>query len=206
MSEWTAARVMVALRDLGLVGDGPVRMRDLFDIAKQARDLPLVEVDRLMAEPSYAGRMAAFCVLDFQARARPGDSVLCEAYLRHHDAIDAWDMVDRAAPWVVGSYVAGGPYAILHDLAASPDALRRRTAMTAPLWFVKHGSDADVLAGFEVAAELHPDGDPLVHKPVGIYLAHAGQRLREQLLTFLAEHEDAMARPAVRIARRKLST
>ena len=44
----------------------------------------------------------------------------------------------------------------------------------------------------------------MVHKPVGIWLAHAGDRQRERLLAFLDEHEDAMARPAVRLARRKL--
>lgn len=205
MGDWTAARVMKALEDLGLLADGPIRMRDLFDTAKRARDLPSDEIDRLMVQPPYAVRMAAFCILDFQARARPGDVALRDAYLRHHDSIDAWDMVDRAAPWVIGSCVAGGPYDLLHDLAASPDPLRRRTAMTAPLWFVRHGTDADVLAGFAVATALHADTDPLVHKPVGIFLAHAGERTRPQLLRFLAEHENQMPRQAVRLARRKLT-
>ncbi|UMG94117.1 DNA alkylation repair protein [Nocardioides sp. TF02-7] len=205
MNDWTAAGVMTALEELGLLADGPRRMRDLFDTARRARDLPLDEVDKLMVQPPYAARMAAFCILDFQARARPGDVALRDAYLRHHDSIDTWDMVDRAAPWVIGSCVAGGPYDLLHDLAASPDPLRRRTAMTAPLWFVRHGTDADVLAGFEVAAALRADADPLVHKPVGIFLAHAGERLRPHLLEFLAEHESHMPRPAARLARRKLT-
>ena len=205
MSEWTAARVVRLLEDRGLVAEGPIRMRDLFDTAKLARDLPPDEVDRLMGQAPYAARLAAFCILDFQARARPGDVGLRDAYLRHHDAIDAWGMVDRAAPWVIGSCLTGGPYDLLHDLAASADSLRRRTAMTAPLWFVKYGTDADVLAGFDIAAALRADADPLVHKPVGIYLAHAGERLRPQLLTFLAEHESHMPRPAVRLARRKLT-
>lgn len=196
---------MEELDDLGLLAEGRVRMRDLFDTAKRARDLAADEVDLLMEQPSYAARMAAFSILDFQARARPGDVALRDAYLRHHDAIDAWDMVDRAAPWVVGSCVAGGPYALLHELAASPDPLRRRTAMTAPLWFVRHGADADVLAGFEVAAVLHADANPLVHKPVGIFLAHAGERMRPQLLAFLAEHESKMPRQAARLARRRLT-
>jgi hypothetical protein len=100
--------------------------------------------------------------------------------------------------------VAGGPYDLLHSLAASADPLRRRTAMTAPLWFVRHGSDADLAAGFALAAVLHADPDPLVHKPVGIYLAHAGDRDRDALLAFLDRHEPAMARPAARLARRKL--
>jgi 3-methyladenine DNA glycosylase AlkD len=203
---WTAERVATELRDRGLVdpGDGGIAMRELFAVAKSARELPLAEVDLLFAEPSYAARMAAVCVLDFQARRRPGEPAQLDAYLRNHDRIDDWGMVDRAAPWVVGAAVAGGPYGLLHELATSAAPIRRRTAMTAPLWFVKHGSDADVEAGFGIAELLHADAEPVVHKPVGIWLAHAGDRQRERLLAFLDEHEDAMARPAVRLARRKL--
>ncbi len=90
-------------------------------------------------------------------------------------------MVDRAAPRVIGATLTGGPYDLLHELAASPDAHRRRTAMTAPLWFVKNGDDTDVEAGIAIAAVLQDDPDPLVHKPVGIYLAYAGERLPERL-------------------------
>jgi 3-methyladenine DNA glycosylase AlkD len=127
-----------------------------------------------------------------------------DAYLRNHDRIDDWGMVDRAAPWVIGAVLTGGPYDLLHDLARFPDPIRRRTAITAPLWFVKHGSDADLEAGFAVAERLHADPEPVVHKAVGIWLAHAGDRHRERLLAFLDTHEPAMARAASRLARRKL--
>jgi 3-methyladenine DNA glycosylase AlkD len=82
--------------------------------------------------------------------------------------------------------------------------MRRRTSITAPLWFVKYGSDADVEAGFGIAEVLHDDPEPVVHRAVGIWLAHAGDRQRERLLAFLDQHEAAMARPAARLARRKL--
>ena len=202
---WTAERVLAELRDRRLLdtGDGIV-MRELFAVARTARELPLSEVAVLFGEPSYAARMAAVCVLDLQARRRPGDPALLDAYLRHHDRIDDWGMVDRAAPWVVGAALAGGPYDLLRELAGSADPVRRRTAMTAPLWFVKHGSDDDVEAGFGIAGLLHDDAEPVVHKAVGIWLAHAGDRQRDRLLAFLDEHEPAMARPAARLARRKL--
>jgi hypothetical protein len=202
---WTAARVMVELRSRGLIDpDGGTAMRELFAVARAARDLPLADVDALLAEPSYAARMAGVCVLDVQARRRPGDPALLDAYLRNHDRIDDWGMVDRAAPWVVGAALAGGPYGLLHDLARSSDPFRRRTSITAPLWFVKHGDDHDLDAGFGIAALLHADPVAVVHKAVGIWLAHAGDRQRDRLLRFLDDHEGAMARPAARLARRKL--
>lgn len=194
---WSAARVLGAL-----VPDGP--MRDLFDTAKSAAGtIPDDELEKLFAEESYQPRMAAFCILDFRARKRPGDLTLRDTYLRHHDRIDAWDMVDRAAPRVIGATLVGGPYDLLHELAASTDPLRRRTAMTAPLWFVKYSDDADVEAGFAVAEVLHADPDPVVHKPVGIYLAYAGERLPERFDEFMASYGDAMPRPAHRLAMRK---
>ena len=85
-------------------------------------------------------------------------------------------MVDRAAPWVVGAALSGGPYDVLHDLARSPDPLRRSTAITAPLWFVRRGADADLAEGFRLAARLPSDPEPMVTNAVGIFLSHAGER------------------------------
>jgi len=193
---WTAERVLAELTP-------GMRMRILFDTAKAATWIAPEELETLFAEPSYEARMAAFCILDFQARKRLGDLTLRDTYLRHHDRIDDWGMVDRAAPRVVGATLTGGPYDLLHELAASPDPYRRRTAMTAPLWFVKYSDDTDVEAGIAIAEVLHADPDPLVHKPVGIYLAYAGERLPDRLTEFLDLYGETMPRPAYRIAIRK---
>jgi 3-methyladenine DNA glycosylase AlkD len=85
-------------------------------------------------------------------------------------------MVDRAAPRVVGGHLAGRSKAPLFELAAAAEPLRRRTAITAPLYFVKAGSDEDVAAGFDVAARLADDPEPVVRRAVAIFLKHAGRR------------------------------
>lgn len=180
-----------------------VRMGTLFAIAKEARGLKPEQIDALVADDCYEARLAAFCVLDFQARRSPGDPVLLDAYLGHHDRIITWRMVDRAAPWVVGAAVSGGPYDVLHDLAQSSDPLRRRTAITAPLWFVRRGTDADLAEGFSIAARLPADPEQVVSNAVGIYLAHAGERDPAALDKFLADHEPSMPRHAFRLATRK---
>ena len=195
-TEWTAQRVLAELTP-------GMRMRILFDTAKAATSISPDELETLFAEPSYEARLAAFSILDFQARKRLGDLELRDTYLRHHHRIDHWGMVDRAAPRVIGATLIGGPYDLLHELASSPDAHRRRTAMTAPLWFVKYGNDTDVEAGITIAEILHADPDPIVHMPVGIYLAHAGERLPERLTQFLDRHAETMPRAAYRIAIRK---
>ena len=184
-----------------------VRMRDLFDLAKANTDLRLTELDRLLDHPAYEPRMAAMCILDFRARRRLTDGArreLYNAYLDRHDRITTWDMVDRAAPRVVGGYLAGRSPAPLHALAASPEPLERRTAITAPLHFVRAGNADDLSVGFVIAAGLAGDTDPVVHKPVGIFLKHAGARDPAALQGFLTEHAAAMPRPALRLAVEKL--
>ena len=188
--------------------DGRVRMGSLFEVAKTHTGLPLAEVELLLDHPAYEPRMAAFCILDFKARRKlddAGRAELYDVYLRRHDRITTWDMVDRSAPRVVGQYLAGRDKQPLHELAAAADPLRRRTAITAPLFYAtRNGPDDDLTASFAIAATLAGDPDPIVHKPVGIFLKHACARDEQAVLAFLDEHASGMPRPAVRLAVEKL--
>jgi hypothetical protein len=184
-----------------------MRMRDLFHTAKAHEDLPLDEVDRLLDHPAYEPRMAAWCILDFQVRRRLDEEARrdrYELYRGRHDRITTWDMVDRAAPRVVGGFLAGKDPAPLFELAASREPLERRTAITAPLLYTRTGSADDLATGFAVAAVLATDPDPVVHNAVGTFLKHAGERDRAALLAFLDQHAATMPRPAVRLAVAKL--
>lgn len=185
-----------------------VRMGTLFAVAKAHQDLSLGEVEQLLSHEPYEPRMAAFCILDYQARQKDlddaGRQALFDCYLGHHDRITTWDMVDRAAPRVVGAVLLGGPYDLLHELADSGEALRRRTAITAPLLFVASGSDADVAEGCRLAIRLGADPDPLVHLAAGTFLKHAGGRDPDAVAALLDQHGDTMVRPAVRAAVSKL--
>ena len=185
-----------------------VRMGQLFASAKDHTDLPLPEVDRLLDHPAYEPRLAALCILDFQARRSLDDDARRERfdlYLRRHDRITTWDMVDRAAPRVIGRHLVGRSLAPLHDLAASPDPLRRRTAVTAPLWFARYGPDEDCAQSFAIAARLAADPEPVVHNAVGIFLKHAGTRDPAALRRFLDQHATSLHPRALRLAIAKLS-
>jgi hypothetical protein len=185
-----------------------VRMGSLFEIAERYADLPLVEVEKLLDEREYEPRMAAFCILDFAVRRRGVTAderrARHDLYLARHDAIDAWDMVDRAAPRVIGGWLRDRPRDVLFDLAASPDPLRRRTAMTAPLFYTRPAHPAGLADLYRLAGLLLEDADPLVAKPVGIALKHAGAVDPDGVRAFLAEHGDRVPRPIARAAREKL--
>jgi 3-methyladenine DNA glycosylase AlkD len=218
--DFTAAALVDALRSHAdpdkypqrhYPGDGGVlgvRMGTVFEVAKTFTDLPLAEVDRLLDSTPYEPRMAAFCVLDFKARKvkMPPDerAAAYELYLRRHDRIDAWDMVDRSAPRVVGGYLLDRRRDPLLELARSADPLRRRTAMTAPLGFVGSGRPQDLADVFALAALLADDTDPVVSKPVGIALKYAGLQDEAALRSFLDQHARRLARPALRYAVEKL--
>jgi 3-methyladenine DNA glycosylase AlkD len=183
-----------------------LRMRDLFAVARAHRDMPLNEVEMLLDHPAYEPRLAAFCVLDFKARRKTTEAeraALYEIYLRRHDRITSWDMVDRAAPHVVGGYLAGRSLEPLLELAGG-SPLQRRTAITAPLYFIGRGSDQDMAGAFAVAGRLASDPEPVVHNAVGIFLKHAAGRDRTTFDTFLSTYAAAMPRPALRLAVEKL--
>lgn len=84
-------------------------MRDVFALAKASIDLPLEEIENLLESPIHEARVGAVSIMDFQARRKRTPKArrreLFELYLRRHDRIDNWDLVDRAAPHVVGGYL-----------------------------------------------------------------------------------------------------
>lgn len=191
----TAAQVVEALYDDAdpieeakirnrVADDEPVigvRMGTLFDIAKSAVDLPGTELDALFEHPAYEMRLSAFCVLDFRARRNLTSderAALARIYLDRHDAISTWDMVDRAAPRVLGwpILIEALDGIVLDELAVAEDPLRRRSAITAPLWFIKKGTSADVERGLAIASTLDGDEHPRVRSAVEIYRKHARQR------------------------------
>lgn len=185
-----------------------VRMGALFDIAKRGTDLPLAEVEKLLDESAYEPRLAAFCVLDFAVRRRSVSERDCEIryrlYLNRHDCIDSWDMVDRAAPRVIGGYLRNRSRDPLLELAESSDAYRRRTAMTAPLIYTRPVDPDGIVDLLRIAEVLIADPDPIVSKPVGIALRHAGGVAPDEVCAFLNRLGDRVPAPIARAARQKL--
>ncbi|MEU6857842.1 DNA alkylation repair protein [Glycomyces sp. NPDC046736] len=186
----------------GVIG---VRMKSIFDTAAVYADMPLDEVERLLESEYYDSRLGAVSVLDFKARRRgitdEERRELCELYLRRHDRIDDWGLVDRAAPRVVGWYLLDKPRDPLFALARSSVVWERRSAITAAFWFIRQGDVDDALA---IAALLLGDADELVLKSVGTGLREVGVVDQDRLVAFLREHGEAVPRVTLRIAVAKL--
>ena len=145
-----------------------VKIGKVFPVAKRFAHIPLAEIDRLLDSPYYEVRMGAVSIMDFQARAKrtPPEQrkALFDLYLRRHDRINNWDLVDRAAPHVIGGYLADKPRNILYKLARSKNPWERRTAIVSTWYFIREG---DVDDTFAIAELLAYDSHELVQKAVG---------------------------------------
>jgi 3-methyladenine DNA glycosylase AlkD len=163
--------------------------------------MPPGEIERLLESPLHEVRAGACSIMAKQA-ARKGTpesrrADLYALYLRRHDRINNWDLVDLAARDVVGGYLADRPRDVLHELARSRNLWERRTAIVATAYFIREGELDDT---FQIAEILLDDEEDLIHKAVGGWLREAGKKDRPRLLGFLDEPASKMRRTALRYA------
>jgi 3-methyladenine DNA glycosylase AlkD len=178
-----------------------VPMGQVFALAKEFIELPPAELERLLESPVHEARAGALSVMDKQARRRRTPQArrreLFELYLRRIDRIDNWDLVDLAAPYVVGGYLADRPRDVLDELARSQSPWARRTAIVATGYLIRQGEVDDT---FRIAELLAGDDHDLVQKATGWMLREAGKRDRRRLLRFLDGHAATLPRTLLRYA------
>lgn len=190
---------------VGEYGEGDefigVRMGSVFDLAREFIEMPLSEIEKLLESPIHEARTGAVSILDFQARSKkfsPAQKkALFELYIRRHDRINNWDLVDRAAPHVIGGYLSDKPRDILYKLAKSENMWERRTAIVSTWFFIRKG---DVDDTFKIAEILIDDEQDLINKAVGGWIREAGKKDSERLLRFLDKYAASMPRTALRYA------
>lgn len=183
-----------------------VRMGQVFALAKKFMTMELDEVEKLLEHTIHEVRVGGVSILDFQARQKklqePKRKALFDLYIRRHDRINNWDLVDRSAPYVVGGYLYDKPRDILYKLARSKNMWERRTAIVSTYFFIRQG---DVEDTFRIAEILLKDKEDLIHKATGSWLREAGKKSPEQLLIFLDKYAATMPRVALRYAVEKMS-
>jgi 3-methyladenine DNA glycosylase AlkD len=181
-------------------------MGDIFRLARECMDMTPHEIERLLESSIHEVRVGAVSIMDWQARDRATTDerrrALFDLYLRRHDRINSWDLVDRSAIWVVGSFLWDKPRDPLFRLARSERPMERRTAMLSTFAFIRRG---DVNDTFRIAELLLADDNDLVHKAVGWMLREAGKREPGQLTAFLDAHAARMPRVMLRYAIEKLT-
>ncbi|UYN90463.1 MAG: DNA alkylation repair protein [Anaerolineales bacterium] len=178
-----------------------VRMGDVFALAKQHMGMPAAELEKLMEHKLHEVRAGAMSIMDKDARSKKTTAErrteLYKLYMRRHDRINNWDLVDLAAVHVVGGYLHDKPRKPLYTLARSRNMWERRTAIVATGYFLRHG---DVDDTFTIAEMLMKDKEDLIHKAAGGWLRFAGDQDPARMRAFLDTQTASMPRTMLRYA------
>jgi 3-methyladenine DNA glycosylase AlkD len=184
-----------------------VRMADIFLLAKHHTQMPVEEIQKLLHNEYYEVRMGGVSIMDYQARNKKiteeQRKTLYNLYIKNHDRINNWDMVDRSAPFIVGGYLFNKSRAPLYKLAKSKNTWERRTAIVSTYFFIRQNDLEDT---FKIAEILVHDKHDLINKAVGSWVREAGKRDEARLLGFLDKYGKTMPRVTLRYAIEKLDS
>lgn len=197
----TAKEFIETLEIIGQDYSGEIPKREIFSLAKEYQQMPVIEVVKLLKENNDNYRIGAVSILDWQARNKKTSNAerekIYRAYIDNHKWIDNWGLVDRSAPYVVGGYLYGKDKKPLYDLAKSENPMERRTAIVSTYFFIRKNEIEDT---FKIAEILINDKDEYVQKAVGSWVREAGKRNEEKLKNFLVKHASKMPRITLRYA------
>jgi 3-methyladenine DNA glycosylase AlkD len=161
-------------------------------IVAQFRDLPLVEIQKLLSSPYHEHRLIGLMMLvDQHGRA---DTRVKKA------SANNWDLVDASAATLVGEHLRGNAV-LLRRLTRSKNLWHRRVAIVSTFAELRAGRTA---LTFQVSEELLDDQHDLIHKAVGWLLREAGKRAPSDLLEFLRSHYHRLPRTTLRYAIERL--
>jgi len=180
-------------------------MASIFALAKKLVEMPIVEIEKLLQSDYYEARMGAVSIMDFQARNKKTTPTrkkeLFDLYIKSHNRINNWDLVDRSAPYVVGGYLFDKPRNILYKLAKSKNVWERRTAIVSTYYFIRQKDLSDT---FKIAELLIYDQHDLVQKAAGSWVREAGKYDKLALIEFLDSFAPSMPATMLRYAIEKL--
>lgn len=189
----------------GQYGEGDiflgVRVPVTRKVAAIYRDMPLIEIEKLLESPIHEHRLAAVIIMTEQAKRahkahdQTSAKALYDLYLKRTDCINNWDIVDLSCRDVVGLYLLDKPRDILYKLAKSKDMWERRIAMVTTWQFIRIGQLDDA---FKLAIILLHDPEDLLHKAVGWMLRDTGRKDTAALMLFLDKYASEMPRTALR--------
>ncbi|SFG94008.1 DNA alkylation repair protein [Pedobacter insulae] len=195
--------------DEGQYGEGDefmgVKMGLVFQTAKEFIDMPVAELEKMLESPIHEIRTGAVSIMDKASRDKKISPErlkdLFALYIRRHDRINNWDLVDLGCLYMTGSYLFDKPRTILYELAKSNSIWERRTAILGTCFFIKKGDVKDTFALAEILLE---DKEDLIHKGVGWMLRFAGDKDKFRLLAFLDAFAATMPRTMLRYTIEKL--
>lgn len=176
-----------------------VKVPDQRKIAKQFRELPSVEIQKLLDDTLHECRLTALFIMTEQFRRgdEPLRRQIAELYLAKIDRVNNWDLVDSSAAKILGAYLEDKPRQVLDELAAADHLWRQRISIVATYHFIRNEDFGDTL---RIADTLLDHPHDLIHKAVGWMLREMGNRRQAVLERFLQSRYKTMPRTTLRYA------
>ena len=176
-------------------------------VAKNYKDLELVEVQKLFNSPFHEARLCAAIILNLQfkaAKSSPARKKIFEFYLKQVRAerINNWDIVDVSAPWM-GVYLleVEDPMPLLIKFSKSKSLWQRRVSIILTFALIRAGDLAPTII---ISEALLKDDEDLIHKAVGWMLRELGKKDVMLLRGFLKQHSHEMPRTMLRYSIERL--
>jgi 3-methyladenine DNA glycosylase AlkD len=182
-----------------------VKMGQLFALAIEFNGMQIAEIEKLLESHIHEVRAGAVSIMDKESRTKkiiePRRKEFYDLYMRRHDRINNWDLVDLGCLNMTGSYLFDKPRNVLYKLARSKNIWERRTAILSTCYFIRQG---DIVDTFKIAEILIKDKEDLIHKATGWMLRFAGDKDKQKLLSFLNKYAATMPRTCLRYTIEKL--
>jgi 3-methyladenine DNA glycosylase AlkD len=176
-------------------------------VAKNYKDLDLVEVQKLFNSPFHEARLCAAIILNLQFKAAKSSlerKKIFEFYLKQVRAerINNWDIVDVSAPWM-GVYLleVEDPMPLLIKFSKSKSLWQRRVSIILTFALIRAGDLAPTII---ISEALLKDDEDLIHKAVGWMLRELGKKDVMLLRGFLKQHSHVMPRTMLRYSIERL--
>jgi 3-methyladenine DNA glycosylase AlkD len=169
-------------------------------IAKQYKDLPLTELQKILDSKIHEYRLTALLILTYQYPKAGEDAKkkIIAFYLKNTKYINNWDLVDLSAHQILGNYyLTNSKNNMLFKLAESEILWEKRIAIISTFEFIRNNKFDDSL---KIAEILLNDKHDLIHKAVGWMLREIGKRDFETEKRFLLLHYKKMPRTMLRYA------
>lgn len=177
-----------------------VRVPQVRAVAKEAYQLPLNEVERLLDDPVHEVRLCGFLILVLKyekLRDEAARKQIVACYLANARKANNWDLVDLSAPKILGHWLCSHDRAILYQLVESDNLWEQRIAMVATWRIIRQDEYDDTLS---LALRLMAHPHDLIRKAVGWMLREVGKRDREVLTDFLDQYATQLSRTSLRYA------
>jgi 3-methyladenine DNA glycosylase AlkD len=176
-----------------------VRMGQLFSLAVEFRGMPIREIEKLLESKIHEVRAGGVSIMDKESRYKKTTESrrkeFYDLYMRRHDRINNWDLVDLGCLHMVGCHLFDKPRQILYKMARSKNVWERRTAILGTCYFIRQGDLDDT---FRIGELLLNDKHDLIHKAVGWMLRFAGSKDPKRLYALLDKHATTMPRTLLR--------